>query len=156
MNFNIYLFSLLNIFVFILSKQIWKSLTPLVRMGCYLLSVIFIYDWVSIAGNSANIMELPVDWNVSILFIVNRLVLLPLTVVLFLELFLQRQNKSTQIVTWLVGVAVVACLDYSNSWLEIIHYQHWNITRALFLWLCFSIFFYGGYRFFGYLEKKGS
>ncbi|WP_248559938.1 hypothetical protein [Niallia sp. NCCP-28] len=154
MNISIYIFFLLNIFVLGWYLHIEKVMAPLVRIGCYLISFIFVHDWTNILASNLNYLELPNKLSLNLIFVMNKVILLPIASILLLEVFLQEKNYVKKIIVIIIGTLIMVCLDYSNSWLKIIQYHHWGMEKSLLLWFCFGNLLYGLLHLFIYLEKK--
>ncbi|PKG25719.1 hypothetical protein [Niallia nealsonii] len=154
MNISIYIFSLLNIFALGWYLHIEKIMTPLVRIGCYLISFIFVQDWTNILASNLNYLELPNKLSLSLISVMNKVILLPIASIFLLEMFLQEKNYVKKIIVIIAGTLIMVCLDYSNSWLKIIQYHHWGMEKSFLLWFCFWTLLYGLFQMFIHLEKK--
>ncbi|MFT8319291.1 MAG: hypothetical protein ABF649_00130 [Bacillus sp. (in: firmicutes)] len=154
MDINIFTFILIYLLLFIVYWIIPKVLTPIERTGCYLISVIIVHDWVNIATVNLHILELSQQFYKSMIFSINKIFLFPITLLLFLEVFLFVNNRTKKIVVMILGISTILFLDFSNKRLGIITYTNWTSWNTLLFWLSFSILLYSVFRLFHYLQKE--
>jgi hypothetical protein len=132
--YEVWLFLLLNLLVFLVFLRFPKSVSKLEIFGCWLVSIIYHEDWLTISSINMELIKTEKQFFVSLIVVLNRLFLCPMTVILLLELLLKYRSPLSRASLVIIHVALFSYSQNLSEWANLYHHLKWSWWWSVIIW----------------------
>lgn len=148
-----WVFLLLNVIVLFIFIRFPKSLSKLEIFGCWIVSVIYHEDWLTIASINMELIQTEKQFYVSLFVLLNRFLLYPMMLILLLELLLMFRSAITRALLFITHVTAVVSLEYLSGWANLYRHVTWSWSWSVIIWSTEAFLIVGARQIFKTLLK---
>lgn len=131
---EVWVFLLLSLLVFLIFLRFPKSLSKFEIFGCWLVSVIYHEDWLTITSINMGLIKTEKHFLVSLVVVFDRVFLYPMMIILMLELLLKYRSPLSRAALVIVHVALFTYLQYLSNWANLYHHLIWSWWWSVIIW----------------------
>jgi hypothetical protein len=147
---------IINSIVFILFIKSKKGLHILEVIVYWLVSSYLFQNFSALCYMNFKTLLIPNQLNLELAHFLNRIILIPIIMVLFLQFLLKMNTMEKKLVLLLTFIVILTGLEWLSDWLGVLNHVNWKLWWSFSYWLAALLTLVGFMKFFRRLLFKGA